>query len=348
MMLKKSVFPVLIVASLACAQDTFRTGVKEVVAPVVVLDKQGQYVSDLQSHDFQLTDNGKPQNINVNVNYVPISLVVAIQANAGVEPVLPTVRRIGPLLQGLITGEQGEVAIVAFDHRIQTLQGFTTDGAKLEAALAKLRPGSSTSRLNDAVVESVRMLRTRPGDRRRVLLLISESRDYGSESKVREALTDLQFANVSVYSVSMNYFTTTARLKEQDPRPDPIPAAARPLPAGVPPLPDNARQLYGNPMNSGDFLPVFEEIFRASKSIFVKNPLQVYTKYTGGDERAFVSQRDLEHAFSSIGSELHSQYVISYAPSNKDEGGFHEIAVSVDRAGLKVRTRPGYWIASQN
>jgi VWFA-related protein len=90
------------------------------------------------------------------------------------------------------------------------------------------------------------------------------------------------------------------------------------------------------------------EIFRASKSIFVKNPVEVYTKFTGGDERAFINQRDLESAVSSIGDELHSQYLITYVPSNKEEGGFHEIAVTVDRPDVKVRTRPGYWVASQN
>jgi hypothetical protein len=35
--------------------------------------------------------------------------------------------------------------------------------------------------------------------------------------------------------------------------------------------------------------------------------------------------------------------VLSYSPNNKDEPGFHNIKVSVDRPGLLVRTRPGYW-----
>jgi len=351
-MLIRTILPALLLAGLASAQDTsnlvIRTGIKVVVAPAVVTGRHGEYINDLQSHDFQLTDNGKAQNIKVDVTYIPISLVVAVQANASAEPVLPAVRKMGPLLQGLVTGEQGEVAILAFDHRIQTLQDFTTDTGKIEGALAKLHPGSSTSRLSDAVVEGVRMLKTRPETRRRVLLLISEARDYGSEARVRETLTDLQFANVSVYSVNINHFANAMRTKAPDPRPDPIPAEAQHMPAGLPPTPDNARQLSGSGWNSVEFVPVFSEIFRASKSIFVKNPVEVYTKFTGGDERAFINQRDLESAMSSIGDELHSQYLISYVPSNKEEGGFHEIVVTVDRPDVKVRTRPGYWVASQN
>ncbi len=350
----------LLVAGLALAQDPgtqatqdsgmqpIRIGTTVVVAPTVVLDHHGAYVNGLQGRDFQLTDNGKLQDIKVDLTYVPISLVVAVQANAVTEPVLPKVQKIGPLLQGLVTGEQGEVAILAFDHRIQTLTDFTTDPAKINEALVKLRAGSSSSRLNDAVVEGVRMLRTRAPSRRRVLLLISEARDYGSEAKVRQALTDLQFGNVSVYSVNINRFVNSLKQKGPQGRPDPLPPGARAVPAGVPPVPENTEQLYGNPKNSAEFVPVFSEIFRASKSIFVKNPVEVYTQFTGGDERAFVSQRDLESALSAIGDELHSQYLLSYVPSNKGEGGFHEIVVSVNRPNLKIRTRPGYWVAAQN
>jgi VWFA-related protein len=351
MMLTRSILFALLPAGLALAQENMDRPIvirsNLVVAPTVVLDHRGNFVNGLQAHDFQLTDNGKPQDIKVDVTYVPISLVVAIQANATAEPVLPKVRKIGSLLQGVLTGDQGEVAILAYDHRVQTLQDFTTDTTKIDEALAKLRAGSRTNCLNDAVVAAVRMLNTRPPGRRRILLVIGEARDYGSEAKVRQALTDLQFANVSVYTVNINRLVNSFRQKQQDPRPDPRPPGAVALPAGVPPTPDNVAQLYGS-ANTADFVPVFAEIFRASKSIFVQNPLEVYTKFTGGDERAFISQKDLESALSSVGDELHSQYLLTYVPSNKLEGGFHDIVVTVDRANVKIRTRPGYWIAAQN
>jgi hypothetical protein len=39
--------------------------------------------------------------------------------------------------------------------------------------------------------------------------------------------------------------------------------------------------------------------------------------------------------------------MISYNPNNKDEGGFHQISVQVaGRKDLKVRTRPGYFLAA--
>ena len=74
--------------------------------------------------------------------------------------------------------------------------------------------------------------------------------------------------------------------------------------------------------------------------------LEAYTKATGGTERSFLSYKDLERVVMDIGEELHSQYMISYSPSNPDEGGYHEITVEVNRGNLKVRTRPGYWMAA--
>ncbi len=343
--------PVLILtAALSSAQETpvFRGGVNVVAAPTVVTGRDGDYVDGLQPQDFRLTDNGKLQQIKVDVTYVPISLVVAIQANANAEPVLPKIQKVGSLFGGLVTGDQGEVAILSFDHRLQLLQDFTSDTDKIEEALKKLRPGSSSSRLTDAVITASRMLSNRPKDRRRVLLLISETRDKGSEGKVREAMTDLQFDNVAVYTVNINRLVTTVMAKPQPGRPDPMPPAAHPLPAGVPPTPSNAEQV--SPVVGKDvanFIPGFVEIFRQVKAVFVDNPVEVYTKFTGGKEHSFVSQKDLERAIQAIGTELHSEYLISYVPNNKEEAGFHEIQVTVDRPGAKVRTRPGYWVAAQ-
>ena len=328
-------------------QPTFRTGVNIVIAPTTVTDRDGNFVAGLHPSDFRLTDNGKLQKIEVTTEYTPISLVIAVQANVGAEPALNTVRKIGPMLQPLVVGEQGEVAILSYDHQVQVLQDFTSDADKLEAALQKLKPGSTSAVMNDAVIQASRMLSNRPPQRRRILLLIAEARDIGSAAKTRQALTDLQFDNVLVYSVNMNRLKNTVLAKSPPPRPDPFPPGARPGIPGTPNLPSYSAHTYGHAGNSANFIPMFVEIFKATKAIFVDNPVEVFTKWTGGKEHAFASQRDLERAINEIGTELHSQYVISYAPNNRDEGGFHTIEVLVDRPGVKARTRPGYWVAAQ-
>jgi hypothetical protein len=111
----------------AIEDPTFRGTVNIVLAPTTVLDKEGEYVLGLKSHEFRLFDNGKAQEIKVDEIIAPVSLVVAIQADAKVEAVLPRLQKIGTILQDLVAGENGEVAIVKFDHRFETLQDFTSD-----------------------------------------------------------------------------------------------------------------------------------------------------------------------------------------------------------------------------
>jgi hypothetical protein len=96
----------------------------------------------------------------------------------------------------------------------------------------------------------------------------------------------------------------------------------------------------------GNWVPAIKEIFTATKAIFVQNPLEVYTKYSGGREYSFMSQRGLDQAISDIGEELHSQYLLTYNPNDQGEAGFHEITVQVALYDLKVRTRNGYWLAA--
>ncbi|HZT33803.1 MAG TPA: VWA domain-containing protein [Bryobacteraceae bacterium] len=327
---------------------SFRTSVQVVVAPVTVLDRDGGYVNGLGPEVFHLYDNDKEQNIKVDVAYQPISLVVAIQCSDRMEPVLPQIYKVGSLIQPLMVGDQGEVAVIAFDSRIRVMQDFTSDQNLVAAKIKEIHAGSSSHRMNDAVMTAARMLRTRPANRRRILLLISETRDGASEGRVKDTMLALELANVNVYAVDVSRVVTTVMGRGQPPRPDNRPPAAHPLPSGVPATPTTVMQTYGTEGGRAEFVPLLVEIFKDVKAIFVDNPVEVYTKGTGGAEYGFVKERALERAIGEIGDELHSQYMISYTPSNREEGGWHEIEVNVEgRRDVKIRTRPGYWVASQ-
>lgn len=325
-------------------RPTFVERVNIVVAPTTVMRGDGSYVNGLEPKDFKLYDNNKLQTIQEDVSFIPISLVVAVQRSAQTETALPAVQKMGSLLEGLVLGEHGEAAIVGFDHRIEKLCDFTNDGDKFREALLKLKPGSYTSRMTDAVIESVRLLKSRPANHRKILLLVSETKDGGSEGKIREALTDVQLNNVIVYPVNMSRWLNKFRTSDQAPKPSAIPPSARPYPPGAPQTPNTAAQM-GAGGTFGSVIPAITEIFTATKAIFVDNPQEVYSKYSGGTEQSFVGLKGMEEAIAKIGEELHSQYLLSYNPNNKQEGGYHTIQVVVERAGLKVRTRAGYWMA---
>lgn len=342
----KSHLLALAVAGTLLAQDAippdFRDTVRIVMAPVTVTDRNGEIVSGLQPKDFRLFDNGKLQNVTEDLTSHPVSLVVVIQSNAVVEKILPQIQKIGSLLQAQVLGDEGEAAIITFDHRIQVLSDFTSDADKITVALKKLKPGSNSARLNDATIEGVRMLRRRPASRRRAILLISESRDGGSELRAREVLTEAEFAGVVMYSVNISHLLASLTASPPATRSvlDNRPPGAVHLPAGVVETPTTQSQ-----QNVGNWVPVFKEIFLATKAIFVSNPLEVYTTYTGGREYNFKTQRELDRAVSNIGAEMHSQYLLTYTPNNQEEAGFHDIVVQVSRPGLTVRTRDGYYLA---
>lgn len=317
--------------------------VNVVIAPTTVRDKNGNFVDGLQLQDFQLYDNNKLQKITADVRDEPLSLVIAVQKSSNLNDILPKVQRVGSMLNDLIAGQDGEVAIVAFDHRIQVVQDFTNETQKVSEAMKRIVPGSSQHAVIDAEMQAIRMLRNRPRDRRKILLLIAEKRDRGSEAHLREALTEAQFANVAIYTIDISSTVATLTSRGMPPPPPSIPTTAQHMPAGAAVTPTTVDQNYYN----GNYIPVFVDIFKAVKSLFVDDTLDVFTRFTGGKEYAFVSERSLEKAVQGISEELHSQYMLSYSPNNPAEGGFHEIRVVVNRPNLEVRTRPGYWVASR-
>ena len=330
-------------------ERTFRTTVSEVVVPVTVTTPGGgDYVSGLETRDFRLYDNDKLQDLDLDVSYNPISMVVAIQKSSAVEGMLPKIMKIGNMLETSVIGQRGEAMLLAFDHRQRIMQEWTNDGAKFSEALSRLMVGSGTSAMIDAVFFGVRELRKRPADHRRIMLLISETRDKGSEGKLKDALVEAEVHNVIIYTVNIDralaMWTKTPKVQ----RNSPFPAASNPMPGGggmVAPTPHMSAQLNGQ--QSMTFVPLIKEVFIQAKSLFIPNKAEVFTQYTGGREYGFTNLKSLEYALINLGEELHSQYILSYQPNNPEDAGYHEIRVEVNRPALEVRARQGYWAAAR-
>jgi VWFA-related protein len=326
-----------------------RVEVQAIQVPVWVYDRDGNYVDGLTPDQFKIYDNGKEQKISgVDVAFAPISMVIVVQANADVEKMLPAVNHIGNLIQPQILGDSGEAAVVAYDSRVRVLQEFTHDGDKINAAIKKIQPGSMSQHLNDAISEATRLLKTRPKERRRVILLIGERRDIGSEVRGREVLIEMQLANVSLYSANMSILITKLSAPPPDPRPPAIPPTAVFMPGPGTATPTTVAQTFGTQGYGADFLPLLIEIYRDAKAIFKANVVDVYAKGTGGEEFGYVRQKGLEQVINDIGEVLHSQYTITYTPNNLSEAGFHQITVDVlSKKAHSVRVKPGYYLGAK-
>ena len=78
-------------------------------------------------------------------------------------------------------------------------------------------------------------------------------------------------------------------------------------------------------------------------AVIKDRPLELATVATGGLYQSTFRDAAIESAIDAIGGELTAQYNLSYRPTGTDPNGYHEIKVTVDRPGVKVRSRPGYY-----
>jgi len=322
--------------------------------PVTVRDGRGEMVHNLEVRDFQITDNGVAQRVShFDLGGDPLSLAILIETSSRIEPLLPQVRKTGILFTQTVMGPTGEAAVVGFSDSIDQLQDFTTNSDLVENTFAHLREGTSGSKLYDAMALGVEMLSGRPEatadkpGRRRVLMILSEATDAGSEAKLGQVLRQAQLANVTIYSVGLSTTRAELQAKPKDTRPQITPPGTFPLPPqpGVPQTPSSEENRYGNIDLMAAAVWVVQHIHDQVKD----HALEVAAAATGGAHLSTFKDRSIEKAIDEIGGELHSQYNISYTPAGADTPGYHEIRVNIvrnDAKNLKVRARPGYYLAS--
>jgi VWFA-related protein len=333
------------------AENKLKVRVTLVNLPVTVRDGKGQMVHDLDAKDFRITDNGIAQKIShFDLGGDPVSVVILIETSLRIDPILPEMRKTGILFTETVMGPEGEAAVVGFNDAVDKLQDFTTDGDLIENTVSHLQTGTSGSRLYDAMAVGVEMLSGRPQPtpekpgRRRLLLVVSEATDVRSETKLGEVLRKAQLANVTIYTVGLS--TTRAEFRGQT-RNEPAPIAppgisTLPTPPGTAPTPEVQAATQGA---GADLLGLAIWAVQHAKDKITDRPLEVATTATGGAYFSTYKDRSIEMAIDEIGGELHSQYNVSYSPTDTDAIGYHEIKVEVDRKDVKVRTRPGYYVA---
>jgi VWFA-related protein len=331
-------------------QSKIVTRVELVNTPVVVHDAKGQLVNTLDAKDFQVSDNGVPQQItHFDMGGDPLSVVFLVETSTRIDPLMPQINKAGIVLGETVMGPNGEAAVVGFNDSVDKLQDFTTNQDAIEKIFTKLKTVSEGSKLYDAMAVGVEMLSGRPlvtaetPGRRRVMVILSEATDVGSETKLGAVLRQAQLSNVTIYSVGLS--TTMAELKTP-----PKGAGHRATPPGTfpqPPMPgtvqtpDTESARYG----SGNLLALAEWAVKHVKDKITGQALELAATATGGEYLAAFKNQSLEKAVDEIGGELHAQYTLSYVPSGANQGGYHEIKVTVKKEGLKVRARPGYYLA---
>jgi len=316
----------------------------EVIAPVTVQNRDGELILDLEQKDFHIFDNGVEQNIlHFDLGGDPLAVVFLAESSSRIEALLPAVRRSAPVFTQTVMAQTGEAAVVSYDDAIDVLRSFTGDSEAVEDAIHKLPMGTSGARLYDAISRSVALLAAQPPRERRILLIAGEAQDTGSEKKLGEALREAELANVTIYTIGLSTLGAELRNPPKPYTPTEIgPPGTFPLPTppGVPQTPQTESQVYGNI----DLLSLAIWVVKHASNAVKNHALEVATEATGGVHYATMKDRTIEKAMDEIGAELHAQYTLGYKPPGDEPSGFHEIKVTVTRPGVRVRTRPGYYL----
>jgi len=345
------IFCLLAAVAIGLAQEPkFGVQSRLVLVPVTITDAKGRTVDELEPERFTVLDEGRPQVVTVDTigtGVAPIALIVAIQASGISKPVLEKVRKVGAIIRPLVSGERGCAGVVSFSEHIVWLQECTGDEDLIARAFEQVRPGEpKKARMLDAAADAIEHLKKYPNSRR-VLLLISESRDRGSETALEQVMMAAQKEGVTIYSATYSAIATAFTTKSSaigDPRPPKVPdrpseqtgtiegtpPMCGPFGCPNPPVPTAEQRV--------DILGGIGELARLGKI----NTTQVVAKATGGTTFSFTRLKGLEEAIQKLGDELHSQYLLSFTPSDS-RPGYHRIDVQVSGGDYRIRARPGYW-----
>ena len=139
--------------SLVAQESRFDAESRLVLVPVTVTDSKGRFVDGLEASDFLVLDDGCEREVTVDsfaTGVAPVALAIAVQSSGISSAALIKVKKIGTMIQPLITGERGCAALVAFAERIEWLQECTGDPEALtwhssgSNRARRRRPGLST------------------------------------------------------------------------------------------------------------------------------------------------------------------------------------------------------------
>ncbi len=272
----------------------------------------------LTARDFLVEDDGVEQSVRLDeaAEGSAVSVVVAIQRGRRANYEFPRIRGLSAMLDPLVAEGHGRVAIVEFDSHVELLQDFTSNSDKTAATLQALQPGDGGAAIIDAVDYSVKLLEKAPKERPRVLLLISETRDHGSQTKVADVVAEIGQSSAAVYALAFS------------------PTRSNML--------DTMQGNNLNEMHEGlDILGLGYLAVQAMR----KNTPQAVASMSGGEYELFTTRKHFEARMIDFSNHLRSRYLLSIEPKDPHPG-LHRLTVRLrDPQDRMVLARSRYWAA---
>ncbi|HZU30323.1 MAG TPA: VWA domain-containing protein [Candidatus Angelobacter sp.] len=312
--------------------QTLRTQSNVVFVPTLVKDKTGRPVFGLAAKDFIIEDNTVEQQVSMDEAepQEAVSLLIAIQSGRSALFEFQRMKGLSSLLDQVVDQPQVQTAIVMFDSEVELAQDFSFDSARTETYLKTMMEGPrrnmedgnrSGAAIYDAVRYSVKLLEKQPEDSRRILLLISETRDHGSHAvRLDDVITAINDSNTVVYSLAFSPTASTAMdtvRGEWDAHTDP----------------------------AGSNLDILR-LMKMAREAMRKNAPKSVAAMTGGEYELFTSSKSFEKLMTEFTNHLHSRYLLRFEPKDP-QPGLHQIRVRLRQPGNRiVIARKSYWAKS--
>ena len=282
------------------------TTVRVVKLVATVMDRRHKFVTDLNQSDFEILEDGHPQRPTLFFRQtdLPLRIGMLLDTSNSIRERLHFEKDAAiDFLYNVIRRGKDMAFVMTFDNEPEIIQDYTQDLDQLSSVIQQQNAGGGTA-LNDAIYMASQKLEQAP-----------PATEPGQD--VRRVLVLISDGDDNLSDRAMS---------------DSIEMADK---AGV--------SIYSISTNN-DWVTVDTPTPEKLHLTEGDKILAQMADETGG--RVFFPYRvdDLAQSFLDIGNELRSQYLIGYPPPyGSPDGQFHKIDVKVDRKGLIVRTKKGYY-----
>ncbi len=341
-------------------QPALRTQTNVVLVPALVRNDKGELVFSLNAGDFLVTDDGIVQKLTLDedTGSEPLALVVAVETGAGGRSKLASYRNLTAVIDQVVGGVEHRVAVVAFDSAPSLEQDFSANADAAGDALNGLDAGDKGAAILDALKFSVEMLRKQPPRYRRAILLISESIDHGSQTKLEDALRAISDTNTAIYSVGFSSGKADAAHYAYKELPVSktdggfaIGSNAYPNPPhgcmGKDPDPEATKHKAVQAFDCMTQLlpPLALAKMAAIRAVdgLQRNVPETVAQLTGGEYFKFENSRTLVRDLLTISNHVPNRYVLSFQPQSP-HAGYHAVELKLEgHPELHLTARSGYW-----
>ncbi len=174
-------------------------------------DKKGHFVDGLSRENFEVLEDGKPQQIAAfDSTTQSLSCAILLDTTGSMGEALPRVKNaMVKLIDEL--GPADSVAIYTFDERLVIRQDFTTDKNVAKRAALRTRAEGATA-LFDALSEAAQELSRRSG--KKVLILFTDGDDNSSALNASAAVARAKKAGVPLYTIAEGEATHSHNLRK--------------------------------------------------------------------------------------------------------------------------------------